>query len=93
MPLAAPYRLDAYLIPFQTVLILNIMTLAFFRNDINHYLPQNTNNDKKQDSHKPANKNGEEAQKETRALWILGSLRVKNKVNSNSKARIKSKLQ
>ena len=31
--------------------------------------------------------------KETMGLKILGSLRVRNKVNSNSKARIENKIQ
>lgn len=45
----------------------------------------------KQDSNTKANKSGEEAQKKSWGLRILGSLRVKNKVNINSKARIKGK--
>ena len=45
----------------------------------------------KQDSNTKANKSGEEAQKKPWGLYILGSLRVKNKVNSICKARIKGK--
>ena len=50
-------------------------------------------NDKKQGTHTKANKSGKEAQKETMGLIRLGSLRVKNKVNSNSEATIKGKIQ
>ena len=53
---------------------------------------QNTNNNKiEQNSNTKANKSGEEAQKKPWGLEILSSLRVKNKVNSNSKARIEGK--
>ena len=55
-------------------------------------LPQNTNNDKKQDSHTKANKGGEEAQKETTGLIDIGlpqrkkiklTVRPGSKVNYN----------
>ena len=49
----------------------------------------------KQDSYTKANKSGEEAQKETMRLIDIGLPPSKNKVNSNSnsKARIESKIQ
>lgn len=56
-------------------------------------LPQNTNNDKKQDSYSKANESGEEAQKETMGLINIGLSQRKNKLNSNSKARIGSNVQ
>ena len=52
---------------------------------------QITKREIKQDSNTKANKSGEEAQKKPWGLQILGSLRVKNKVNSNCKARIEVK--
>ena len=42
------------------------------------FLPQNTNNDKTEDSYTKANESGEEAQKETMGLIDIGLLRVKN---------------
>ena len=47
----------------------------------------------KQDSYIKANESGEEAQKETIRLIDIGLEQSKNKVNSNSKARIESKIQ
>ena len=47
----------------------------------------------RQDSYTKANESGEEAQKETMRLVEIGLPQSKNKVNSNSKARIKSKIQ
>ena len=47
----------------------------------------------KQDSYTKANESGEETQKETMRLIDIGLPRIKNKVNSNSKARIESKIQ
>ena len=47
----------------------------------------------KQDSHTKANESGEEAQKETKRLIDIGLPQSKNKVNSNSEARIESKIQ
>ena len=49
----------------------------------------------KRDSYTKANKSGEEAQKETMRLIDIGLPQSKNKVNSNSnsKARIESKIQ
>ena len=47
----------------------------------------------KQDSYTKANESGEEAQKETMRLINIGLPHSKNKVNSNSKARIESKIQ
>ena len=47
----------------------------------------------KQDSYTKANESGEEAQKETMRLIDIGLPQSKNKVNSNSKARIESKIQ
>ena len=48
---------------------------------------------KKQDSYTKANESGEEAQKETMRLIDIGLPQSKNKVNSNGKARIESKIQ
>ena len=47
----------------------------------------------KQDSHTKANESGEETQKETMSLTDIGFPWSKSKVNSNSKARIESKIQ
>ena len=47
----------------------------------------------KQDSYTKANESGEETQKETMRLIDVGLPQIKNKVNSNSKARIESKIQ
>ena len=47
----------------------------------------------KQDSHTKANESGEETQKETMRLIDTGLPQSKNTVNSNSKARIESKIQ
>ena len=47
----------------------------------------------KQDGYTKANESGEKAQKETMRLIDIGLPRIKNKVNSNSKARIESKIQ
>ena len=46
----------------------------------------------KQDSYTKANESGEEAQKETMRLVDIGLPQSKIKVNSNSKARIESKV-
>ena len=46
----------------------------------------------KQDSYSKANESGVEAQKETMGLIDIGLHQSKNKVNSNSKARIESKI-
>ena len=51
------------------------------------------NDNDKQDSYTKANESGEEAQKETMRLIDIGLPQSKNKVNSNSKARIESKIQ
>ena len=56
-------------------------------------LPQNTNNDKTRQLYTKANERGEEAQKETMRLIDIGLPQSKNKVNTNSKARIESKIQ
>ena len=56
-------------------------------------LPQNKNNDKTRGSYTKANESGEEAQKETMRLIDIGLPQSKNRVNSNSKARIESKIQ
>ena len=48
---------------------------------------------KNQDSYTKTNESGEEAQKETIRLIGIGRPQSKNKVNSNSKARIESKIQ
>ena len=55
-------------------------------------LPQNALRIK-QDSYTKPNESGEEAQKETMRLIDIGLPQSKNKVNSNSKARIESKIQ
>ena len=47
----------------------------------------------KQDIYTKANESDEEAQKETMRLIDIGLPQSKNKVNSNSKARIESKIQ
>ena len=47
----------------------------------------------KQGSYTNAKESGEEAQKETMRLIDFGLPQSKNKVNSNSKARIESKIQ
>ena len=47
----------------------------------------------KQDSYTKAYESGEEAQKETMRLIDIGLPQSKNKVNSNGKARIESKIQ
>ena len=47
----------------------------------------------KQDSDTKANESGDEAQKETMRLKDVGLPQSKNKVNSNSKARIESTIQ
>ena len=47
----------------------------------------------KRDSYTKANESGKEAQKETMGLIGIGLPQCKNKVNSNSKARIESKIQ
>ena len=47
----------------------------------------------KQDSCTKANESGEEAQKRTMGLIDIGLPPSKNKVYSNSKARIESKIQ
>ena len=47
----------------------------------------------KQGSYTKANESGEETQKETMRLIDVGLPQIKNKVNSNSKARIESKIQ
>ena len=47
----------------------------------------------KQDSYTKAYESGEEAQKETMRLIDIGLPQSKNKVNSNSKARIERKIQ
>ena len=47
----------------------------------------------KQDSYTKANESGEEAQKETMRLIDIGLPQSKNKVNSNGKTRIESKIQ
>ena len=46
----------------------------------------------KQDSYSKANESGVEAQKETMGLIDIGLPQSKSKVNSNSKARIESKI-
>ena len=46
----------------------------------------------KQDSYTKANESGEEAQNETTGLINIGLPQSKNKVNSDSKARIESKI-
>ena len=56
-------------------------------------LPQNTNNDKTRQLYTKANESGEEAQKEAMRLIDIGLPQSKSKVNSNSKARIESKIQ
>lgn len=58
-------------------------------------VPQNTNNDKTGQLHKSKGiKSGKEAQKETTRLIIyIGLPQSKNKVHSNSEARIESKIQ
>ena len=56
-------------------------------------LPQNTNNDKTRQSDTKANESGQEAQQETMRLIDIGLPQSKHKVNSNSKARIESKIQ
>ena len=47
----------------------------------------------KRDSYTKANGSGKEAQKGTMGLIDIGLPQCKNKVNSNSKARIESKIQ
>ena len=47
----------------------------------------------KQDSYTKANESGQEAQQETMRLIDIGLPQSKNKVNSNNKAKIESKIQ
>ena len=47
----------------------------------------------KRDSYTKANDSGEEAQEETMRLLDIGLPQSYNKVNTNSKARIKTKIQ
>ena len=56
-------------------------------------LPQKIQITIKQDSYTKANESGEEAQTETMGLIDIGLPQSKNKVNSNGKARIESKIQ
>ena len=56
-------------------------------------LPQKIQITIKQDSYTKENESGEEAQTETMGLIDIGLPQSKNKVNSNSKARIESKIQ
>ena len=83
-----------YKIIIQCVIFpFHLLTLLFFT--LLYLIYHKIQRTIKQDSYTKANKSGEEAQKETMRLIDIGLPPSKNKVNSNSnsKARIESKIQ